>query len=300
MRRLRTLVCLPLLALPLSAGTVHASVVPDVGHVQCTAAGAMTTRAGLTAESVQFSASLFLSCTGVGADDAGQWFLSMSGQISPGACAGAAGLASMGGSGPDGGVSAGVALSFTSTSMTISGSLTTSDSGGDAFHATLSVTPTSGTPCVDVDTQSNLTGEATITDQPPPPDEVFCTATGNENYDPAEMLAPASVIITGTAALTCTEPPTSDDRGAWAVDYSGAAEADCGLAEGTMGMSYSGPDASGSGTVGYERVGTLLSIVGTDDDNEFAIFASVNFSGTCTSTPFFGAHYSTGAATVIE
>jgi hypothetical protein len=298
MRRLRTLICLPLLALPLSVGTAHASVMPDVGHVQCTAAGTMQTRAGLTAESVQFTASLVLNCTGVAADDVGQWLMSMSGQISPGACAGAAGLATMSGSGPDGGFNAGVDLSFTATTMTITGTLGTSDGGGDAFHATLTVTPTSGTPCVDVNTQSNLTGEASITDQPPPPDEVFCTAGGNENYTPAEMLAVQTVTIAGQANMSCTQP-VSDDRGSWTIGYNGAATADCGLAEGTLNMTFAAPDTSGNGSLDYERVGTLLQMVGNSADNTFAIWANVSFSGTCVTTPFFGASY-TGAGAVVE
>jgi len=301
MRRLRTLICLPLLALPLSAAgaaTAHADSLGDVGHVQCTAQGSMQTSAGLTAESVRFTASLILNCTGVGVDDNGQWSMSLSGQISPGACAGAEGLATVSGSGPDGGFNAGVNLSFDTASVTIAGTLNTGDAGGDAFNANLAVTPTSGTPCVDVNTQANLNGQASITDQQPPPDLVFCTASGGENYNPAEMLAVQSVTIAGTADMTCTNP-VSDDRGAWVINYNGVATADCGLAEGTLAMTYAAPDGSGGGDLDYERVGTLLQLVGNSTDNTFAIWANVTFSGTCATTPFFGANY-TGPGAVVE
>jgi hypothetical protein len=301
MRRLRTLICLPLLALPLSAAgtlTAHAESLGDVGHVQCTAQGSMQTSAGLTAESVRFTASLILNCTGVGADDNGQWVMSLSGQLSPGACAGAEGLATVSGSGPDGSFSAGVNLSFDTASVTISGTLGTGDAGGDAFNANLVVAPTSGTPCVDVNTQESLTGQASITDQPPPPDLVFCTANGGENYNPGEALAVQSVAVAGTANLNCTNP-VSDDRGAWAINYNGTASADCGLAEGTLAMAYAAPDGSGGGDIDYERVGTLLQMVGNSTDNTFAIWANLSFSGTCATTPFFGAAYS-GPAAVVE
>lgn len=298
MRRLRILLGLPLLALPLSVGTVHAATLGDVGHVECTVTGGLSTQLGQVPETVTFTATLTMSCTGVGADENGGWFMTMSGQMSPGFCAGAKGLATASGGGPDGSYNAQLQLTFTGTSLNIAGTLGTGDAGGDAFQASLSATPTSGVPCVNPVTQENLTGQASITDQAPPPDLVFCTASGFENYNPPELLAVQTVEITGDANLNCTNP-VSDDRGSWAINYDGFATADCGLAEGTLGMTFGAPDTSGGGDVDYERVGTMLLLSGASTDDNFEILANLTFSGNCATTPFLGASY-TGVAAVVE
>jgi len=299
MKRLRMMLCLPLLSLPLSAAgtlTAHAAAV-DAGTVECTASGSLSTNTGPVPQVVSFSAVLSLNCLGVG-DDAGAWSFTMSGQMNPGFCAGGQGLANANFTGPDGSGTAGLQLASSATTLHMAGVLGSSDPGGDDFEATLSMTPTSGIPCVNTVTSENLSGHASITDQAPPPDEVFCTTSGGEGYNPAEMLAVQSVTIAGQASLSCTNP-VSDDQGQWTINYNGVATADCGLAEGTLGMNFTAPDASGSGSIDYERVGTMLSMVGNSADNTFAIWAQVSFSGTCVSTPFFGANY-TGAAAVVE
>jgi len=222
----------------------------------------------------------------------------MTGQMSPGFCAGGQGLATVTVNGPDGGGTSGVRLTFAGTTLTIAGVLNTSDGGGDAFKATLQAIPTSGIPCVNTTTQETLSGEASITDLEPPPDFVICTAAGDEGYTPGLLPAPQTVNVNGTANLSCTNP-VSDDQGHWTVGYNGSALGDCGLAEGTLGLNFSAPDASGSGSADYERVGTMLNIAGTSGDNDMEIWAQVSFSGTCVTTPFFGANY-TGIAGIVE
>lgn len=301
MRRLRLLISVPLLAVPLQLGAaMTAQADPlDAGTVECSVTGALSTNAGVVPETVTFTANLAVNCAGVVLDDVGIWQMVMSGQMSPGFCAGGQGLATVTVNGPDGGGQSGVRLTLTGTTLTIAGVLNTSDGGGDAFKASLQAIPTSGIPCVNTVTQENLSGEASITDLEPPPDFVVCTGNGSEGYAPGLLPAAEIVNINGTANLTCTNP-VSDDRGAWTVTYNGNALADCGLGEGMLGLGFTAPDGSGSGSADYERVGTMLNIVGTSGDNDLDIWAQVtDFSGTCVTTPFFGANY-TGVAGIIE
>jgi hypothetical protein len=300
-RRLRALLCLSVLAIPLQVAHplgAHAQLT-DVGTVQCTAAGSITTSLGPVPQTVAFSGSLILSCTGLG-DDAGTWTLTMSGQMSPGFCAGGQGLANVNGNGPDGSVSAGVEITMSATSMHIAGTFSSNDDGGDAFKATLTATPTSGAPCVNTSTQENLNGEASITDLAPPPDLVPCTAQGLELYSPALVVAPLiSVAINGQLTLNCIDP-VSDDAGGWSLGYGGGGIGNCGAVDGSVAISGSSPhDGAVSGNATYERVGTMMELVGTltaTHDHSFAVWAVLNPSGNCVTTPWSSSSISGQAA----
>jgi hypothetical protein len=300
MRRLRTLLCLSLLAVPLQAAsalTAHADVVVDTGTVQCTANGALSTSLGPVPQTVAFTGSLTLSCVGVG-DDAGTWTLTMSGQMSPGFCAGGQGLATVGGNGPDGNVGAGLRLTSSATTLHMAGTLGTNDAGGDAFKADLAMTPTSGIPCVNTVTQENLSGEASITDLPAPPDLVFCTVNGVENYAPGIGLVPTPIAVNGNANFNCTNP-VSDDAGPWALNYNGTLTADCGLAEGSVAFGFNGPDATTTGTANYERVGTMLDIVGSSNDDTWEIWGQMAPNSNCVNGAWTVSNY-TAVAAIVE
>jgi hypothetical protein len=193
-----------------------------------------------------------------------------------------------------------VRITASAASMHIAGTLGTSDRGGDGFQATLSMSPVSGVPCVNAVTRENLNGQASITDLPAPPDFVLCTGNGFEQYAPGLTLVPAPDTVNGQANLSCTNP-VSDDAGAWAVNYFGTIEAECGFAEGTLGFNFGAPDGSGSGSADYERVGTMLDIVADSNDNTMEIWGSINAAdgAGCATSSWVVSHYS-AAATIVE
>ena len=304
MRRLRTLLCLGVLALPLQAGGLLTAqaVAIDADHVECTASGSLTTSPG-GPQVVNFSGSLGLNCTGVGDDD-GFWGLTFSGQMSPGFCAGGQGLANIGGNGPEGSVSGGIELTMSATSLHLEGTWSGKDPGGEAFKAALTATPTSGTPCVNASTQMNLQGEASITDLQPPPDSVACSFAAQETYTPGITPTLTPNTLHGVANMPCTNP-VSDDQGLWQLTYDGTITADCGLSTGTVFINGVGPEGTATGSADYERVGTMLAMfgditTGTADEHSFAVWAAVNFTaGNCVTVPWTAANV-TGPAGMAE
>ncbi|HEV7679148.1 MAG TPA: hypothetical protein VGQ42_11320 [Candidatus Dormibacteraeota bacterium] len=305
MRRIRVLLCLPLFMLSLQAATAltaRAAATPDAGTVQCTAMGHITTNVGPVPQTVAFTGYLTLTCVGVVLDDAGTWQLNLSGQMSPGFCAGGQGLANVTGSGPDGGVSGGVQLAQGSASLQMGGLLSSSDAAGDALSASLTATPDSGIPCVNSITQETLTGTASISDVPPPPDMVACTASGSENYSPPLTVAPlVSYAIAGHLNLSCTNP-LSDDAGSWSLDDALSGLGNCGAvnASGTV-TGTAQTDGAVSGTLSYQRVGTMVEMTGslnTAHAHNFALWGAVVPAGNCVTAPWSGSSVSADAVIV--
>jgi hypothetical protein len=296
MRRLRVALCLPLLALALparGAAPVAASGPPnaDLGFVQCTATGHLSTNVGITIQTVTFTATLTLSCPGV-LDDAGTWSLSLSGQMSPGFCAGGEGLATVNGTGPDSGLFGNLQLAQTGSHIQMQGGWSDSDPAGEEVQIGVEATPTSGVPCVTPQTSENLTGNATITDNTPPPDSVICALSGMENYNPGITAQLVDSAINGFANLSCVNP-VSDDQGAWTLDYAGDALADCGVANGQVTITGGGsPEGfAPSGTLSYERVGTMFVLEGdvftaSTDDHSFAAWGAMVPGGNCVTSPW--------------
>jgi hypothetical protein len=302
-RRLRTLVCLALLAVPLQAGgtlTAHAVTAPDLDSAQCTVSGSFSTQAAPVPETVAFSGTMSWSCTGVG-DDAGAWNLSFTGQMSPGFCAGGQGLADVSGSGPDGNVYAGAQVSMSATTLHMEGTFSSNDPGGDGFSVDVKLTPTSGVPCVNTVTTETMTGAASVEDLPAP-DEVACTVTAAEQYAPAITAALATVAVAGTSlSFNCTGA-LRDDEGNWSVTWNGNLLGDYGASNGTLSMGGSAPsDGAITGTANYERVGTMFDIWGTlhaKHDHSFEIWGAYAPDQTAPS-PWYGAHL-TGDAAIAE
>jgi len=304
MRRLRRVLCALLFAVPLQVGgaaTSHAvGTPPDVGTVQCTASGQLRTNLGTVPQTVTFTALLSLSCSGVG-DDQGAWTLSLSGQMSPGFCAGGQGLASVSGAGPDGSLSGSGNATSTATSLHLEMTWGDSDPGGEAFKADLAMTPTSGVPCVTPQTQMNLSGSASITDLAPPPDVAACSLGGQEFYNPALGVTLTFTGINGQVGLNCSG--LSDEAGPWVLAYQGQVDADCGVAEGVLAISGGSSPHDGSvigGALDYERVGTLWQIAGNVNtsahDHSVAAFGGAVPMGNCVTSPWTGSNISADAA----
>lgn len=306
-RALRLLACAALVALPLQvAGALgaHAVWVPDMDSANCTASGSISTSEGPVPQTVSFSGSMTLRCTGLG-DEAGTWSLSMSGQMSPGFCAGGQGLADVAGNGPDGSVSAGASLTQSATTLHVTATMFSNDQSvsNDELSADLVITWSSGVPCASTDTTGTITGTATITDTPAP-DEVDCVAQGSEAYAPALSTTLAGIAVNGSASLTCTQPK-SDDQGLWSVTWTGGADADCGVANGTLSMGGTAHNNDGtitSGSANYERVGTMIEIYGdlyATHDHGFDIWGAVTPNGNCATTAWSGSNI-TGDAVIAE
>jgi len=299
------LLCLPIVAASLqtaAARPAHADV-SDIDSAQCSIAGSVSTFPGPVLQAISFSGSMVLNCSvGIG-DERGTWTLTMSGQVSPGFCAGGRGLANVSGNGPDGSFGGTMEIVVNATSWDVTATLDSNDPGGDALHATLQATPTSGVPCVNASTTMNLSGQGSISDLQPPPDEVECTVSGHEAYNPGLTAALISYAVNVSWTLSCPEGTASDDIGTWTATLFGNGSGDCGEASGDLGVTggSSPHDGAVGGAVIYNRVGTMLEVEGdlvaTHDHSTFA-WLTLAPSGNCATVPWSSS--SVSGAAVLE
>jgi hypothetical protein len=298
------LLCLPILAASLqtaAARPAHADVT-DVDSAACTVTATVSTFPGPVLQAISFQGSMVLGCTGVG-DEVGTWTLTMSGQVSPGFCAGGRGLANVSGSGPDGSFSGTMEIAVNASSWSIAANLSSAnDDGTDAFQATVRATPTSGVPCVNASTTLSLAGSGTISDLQPPAEEVVCTASGNDAYNPGLTVTTADRGVTVNLLLSCTQGSATDDIGTWTASMSGDENGDCGEGTGQASGTGSSPhDGAVSAAIIYNRVGTMIEVEGdlyTGHDHSLFAWLTAIPTGNCATTAWTSSSL-TGAAALV-